>query len=302
MTTNETTPPADMPTGPGNYPSKEWLQKMAEAEDKCPSISVGGLACELGLNVDGGEYLSRTGMRLLSSMAGLPDGSRWIDIAPVLSARLRNASGEVERLRAALIKQQHEIQQTLGEALNYPKFSDDQKNFPGATGDGVCVGDHVAESLAAEAAKELERLRGELDGWVDTAMELEADCYLLAAKVYKATAERDQLREANAELRRQVADADRTGGDRDAQARAWVLVMNELQAAGIYECTDLDWDCTGKHRACMFIRHLKAKYDEAQAELAALTQRATAPVRVGSGRRTSPLFRRMKSLALWLRR
>jgi len=64
------------------------------------------------------------------------------------------------RLRDAVSKQQHEIEQTLGKALRYPKFCDDQKNFPGSTeADGVIVGEHVAETLAAEAAAEIVALR-----------------------------------------------------------------------------------------------------------------------------------------------
>ncbi len=77
----------------------------------------------------------------------------------------RNAEHDAERqrLRSALAKQNHEIGQALGRALGYPKFADDQKNFPGATdADGVCVGEHVAETLASEAAAEIERLKGEL--------------------------------------------------------------------------------------------------------------------------------------------
>ena len=66
---------------------------------------------------------------------------------------------EVERLKGALSAQQAEISQILGRALNYPKFSDDQKNFPGATGDDVCVGDRVAESLSEESAKVIVALR-----------------------------------------------------------------------------------------------------------------------------------------------
>lgn len=60
---------------------------------------------------------------------------------------------EIARLRTALSKQNDEICQVLGSALGYPKFCDDQANFPGTTeANGVCVGDHVAESIAAEAA------------------------------------------------------------------------------------------------------------------------------------------------------
>ena len=52
----------------------------------------------------------------------------------------------------------NEVEQTLGKALGYPYYSDDQKNFPGTTeADGVCVGDHVPESLLAEAASKLKK-------------------------------------------------------------------------------------------------------------------------------------------------
>lgn len=62
--------------------------------------------------------------------------------------------------KEALFKQQHEIQQTLGKALLYPWYCDDQKNFPGTTRkEGVCVGEHIAESLADEAADVIESMR-----------------------------------------------------------------------------------------------------------------------------------------------
>lgn len=49
-----------------------------------------------------------------------------------------------------------EVDQTLGPALGYPYYANDQKNFPGATeADGVCTGDHVPETLAAEAARRI---------------------------------------------------------------------------------------------------------------------------------------------------
>lgn len=63
-------------------------------------------------------------------------------------------------LKRILEKQQHEIQQALGKALLYPWYCDDQKNFPGATRkDGVCVGEHIAESLADEAADVIASMR-----------------------------------------------------------------------------------------------------------------------------------------------
>lgn len=69
----------------------------------------------------------------------------------------------LERCAENVQKLNHEICQILGEALHYPRYCDDEENFPDATkADGVCVGEHVAETLAKEAAdciKALERLR-----------------------------------------------------------------------------------------------------------------------------------------------
>lgn len=67
------------------------------------------------------------------------------------------------RLIRACSMQQNEIQQTLGRALGYPRLCEDQKNFPGSTdSDGVCIGDHVAETLAMEAAERIKRLETDL--------------------------------------------------------------------------------------------------------------------------------------------
>ena len=69
-------------------------------------------------------------------------------------------AAEIIRLRAACSAPNEAVCQTLGRALGSPKFCDDQTNFPGATeADGVCVGDHVAESLATEAARRIGELR-----------------------------------------------------------------------------------------------------------------------------------------------
>lgn len=69
---------------------------------------------------------------------------------------------ELARLKAAMSKSNDEICQSLGKALGYPWFKDDQRNFPGETeGNGVCVGDHVAESIADEAASRISALLAE---------------------------------------------------------------------------------------------------------------------------------------------
>lgn len=77
-----------------------------------------------------------------------------------LAARLRDTEAENARLREACSKQNDDVCQVLGKALGYPWYKDDQANFPGADeSNGVCVGDHVAESIADEAAKTISRLR-----------------------------------------------------------------------------------------------------------------------------------------------
>lgn len=58
------------------------------------------------------------------------------------------------------------ICQTLGAALHYPRYCDDQNSFPGATeADGCCTGDHVAESLAREAARTITVMEGMIEGY-----------------------------------------------------------------------------------------------------------------------------------------
>jgi hypothetical protein len=64
------------------------------------------------------------------------------------------AKDRIKRLEHGIAKQNLEIEQTCGRVLDYPWFKDDEKNFPGATEkDGVCVGEHVAETIAAELAR-----------------------------------------------------------------------------------------------------------------------------------------------------
>ena len=65
----------------------------------------------------------------------------------------------VKELTDICTKSSHEIEQILGRSLGYPRFCDDQKNFPGTTdADGVAVGEHVAATLAAEAADRINHL------------------------------------------------------------------------------------------------------------------------------------------------
>lgn len=60
-------------------------------------------------------------------------------------------------------KENNEICQLLGKVLGYPWYKDDPKNFPDATEEnGVCVGGHVAVTIAAEAASKIKVLQDKL--------------------------------------------------------------------------------------------------------------------------------------------
>lgn len=70
-----------------------------------------------------------------------------------LERQLNAANDRIKHLRDGIAKQNQTIEQACGKALGYPWFKDDQKNFPGSTEkDGVCVGDHVAETIVSELA------------------------------------------------------------------------------------------------------------------------------------------------------
>lgn len=93
-----------------------------------------------------------------------------------LRALLEDARRERDRYWTAAIKQSREIEQVLGAALRYPRYCDSPANFPDATPeDGVCVGDHCAESLAEEAAAVIERYRAALAQYANPSNWIERD-------------------------------------------------------------------------------------------------------------------------------
>ena len=70
----------------------------------------------------------------------------------------------IKRHKQGFAKDDNEVQQLLGKALGYPWFKDDQKHFPGATeADGVFVGEHVAVTIAMEAARKIVDLTAKLE-------------------------------------------------------------------------------------------------------------------------------------------
>lgn len=84
-----------------------------------------------------------------------------VEYAPVNPEREKEMERLIARnkkLEVTCSKMNEEICQILGKALGYPWPKDDPKNFPGATeADGVCVGEHVAESIAEEAARRIRK-------------------------------------------------------------------------------------------------------------------------------------------------
>ena len=77
-----------------------------------------------------------------------------------LRAEVEALKAEDARQRKLWQKENDELVQILGKALQYPRFVDDQSVFPGATeADGVCVPCHTGVSIADEAAAAIETLR-----------------------------------------------------------------------------------------------------------------------------------------------
>jgi hypothetical protein len=66
------------------------------------------------------------------------------------------ACGELAKARLGEHQQRIVVdacQQAAGKALGYPWFKDDQRNFPGASDEnGVCIGEHVEETIVEELA------------------------------------------------------------------------------------------------------------------------------------------------------
>jgi hypothetical protein len=69
-----------------------------------------------------------------------------------------------ERERDGWAKHANACAQIAGKALGYPWYKDDQKNFPGATeAEGVCIGDHVPDTIVEELVNAYEKCKRERD-------------------------------------------------------------------------------------------------------------------------------------------
>lgn len=100
------------------------------------------------------------------------------DHARELERELTKADERNRFLVNAYAKAHEEICQTAGKALGYPLLKDDQKNFPYATeADGVCVGEHVAQTIVEELAKKYEEANARIK-------RLEEACSLFQERSY----------------------------------------------------------------------------------------------------------------------
>lgn len=112
-------------------------------------------------------------------------------------------------------RENDDVCQTLGKALGYPWFKDDQENFPGATeAEGVCVGDHVAASMAAEAAAHIRKLTNARD--------------VLGADASAWKNRHSEVIDDYLELRKELHE---TRADYEAELNRANLRADELQAA-----------------------------------------------------------------------
>jgi hypothetical protein len=76
---------------------------------------------------------------------------------------LTKAYLRIEDLQTSAAKSNDTICQSLGKVLGFPWYKSDLKTFPDATdADGVCVGDHVAETLAENASDRIKHLENQL--------------------------------------------------------------------------------------------------------------------------------------------
>jgi hypothetical protein len=142
------------------------------------------------------------------------------------------AADEIERLRDACTKMNTEVCQRLGKALGYPWFKDDQENFPGATEEnGVCTGEHVAESIAAEAADWI----GKLEAQRDEAVERGNDW---CDQAKKARAERDRLRVRHSDYMNDFVQMGMARDDAEAERDRLRETLREIVGTTMSQCVN----------------------------------------------------------------
>lgn len=115
-------------------------------------------------------------------------GCAFERVTPVAPQTLKEMQDKI----VGITLEMNEIEQTLGSALDYPRYVDDPANFPRATAkDGVCVGELTPIDLSSQAAKRIEALKMELEQTKNTLLQL---CDAFAQKVNEQESDLIQLR------------------------------------------------------------------------------------------------------------
>ena len=109
---------------------------------------------------------------LAYSLLTLP--SRNLQLLAALD-QLAEKDATIAKLKAALIKQEHEISGTLGNAL----YGTSEEGLP-------LWGDHVAETLAIEASREVERLKAREARWMEELSKHDLGGWIMARQVLDA--------------------------------------------------------------------------------------------------------------------
>ena len=123
----------------------------------------------------------------------------------------------------------HECEQIAGRALGYPRYADDQKNFPDATdADGVCVGEHVAPTIVAELAEKYRAAMSENEHWRTTAKDRISTA--LADEMVREAVARE--REECARVAEWVWDSGNQGAHGGEQANRTTAAIRARSAKG----------------------------------------------------------------------
>jgi hypothetical protein len=126
------------------------LQRIATLEEELRLVR-GAMAAQDGREREAGE---RCGVEYHVYGCDWPDAA-----AEQILALPQKCDHLTQRLTLAEASEEV-IGQLAGKALGYPWFKDDQQNFPGATeAEGVCIGEHVAETIVQELVQKYQELQ-----------------------------------------------------------------------------------------------------------------------------------------------
>ena len=135
------------------------------------------------------NWASKVRWFVCGTMVG-QENNRHDQTTQCVEAEVGALKERIKLLEHGIAKQNLEIEQTCGKVLDYPWFKDDQKNFPGATEkDGVCVGEHVAETIAAELARKYTELKHRIKRLEEAGDEMSHTCITIDADRWRKAKE-----------------------------------------------------------------------------------------------------------------